>query len=103
MCVQVVPSVSVATAELPRQSVPTRVAVKTSSSVQHRYGASVSTVQGDMTQMDVDAIVNAANDRLQHGAGLAKDIVVKGVLSSSCYMMIIRTVININMNISECR
>ena len=95
MCVQVVPSVSVATAELLRQSEPTRVAVKTSSRVQHRCGASVSTVQGDMTQMDVDAIVNAANDRLQHGAGLAKDIVMKGVLSSSYYMLIIRTVITI--------
>ena len=51
-----------------------------SQSVQHHNGVTVFTVQGDITLMDVDAIVNAANDRLQHNAGLAKDIVVKGIL-----------------------
>lgn len=35
-------------------------------------------VQGDITQENVDAIVNAANDRLQHGGGVAGIIVRKG-------------------------
>ncbi|MBI1987577.1 MAG: macro domain-containing protein [Nitrospinae bacterium] len=35
-------------------------------------------VEGDLTQEAVDAIVNAANERLQHGGGVAGVIVRKG-------------------------
>ncbi len=35
-------------------------------------------VQGDITERDVDAIVNAANTHLQHGGGVAGSIVRKG-------------------------
>jgi len=41
-------------------------------------GKTLRLVQGDITERDVDAIVNAANSRLQHGGGVAGAIVKKG-------------------------
>ena len=38
-------------------------------------GCSLTTVQGDLTLEQVDAIVNAANESLQHGGGVAAAIV----------------------------
>lgn len=38
----------------------------------------VELIKGDITELDTDAIVNAANSRLQHGAGVAGAIVRKG-------------------------
>jgi O-acetyl-ADP-ribose deacetylase (regulator of RNase III) len=38
----------------------------------------LSLVQGDITERDVDAIVNAANSHLRHGGGVAGAIVRKG-------------------------
>jgi len=35
-------------------------------------------IEGDITELDVDAIVNAANEQLQHGGGLAAAIARKG-------------------------
>lgn len=41
-------------------------------------GQTVALLQGDLTEEHVDAIVNAANERLAHGGGLAAAIVRKG-------------------------
>ena len=41
-------------------------------------GKALRLVQGDITERDVDAIVNAANSHLQHGGGVAGAIVRKG-------------------------
>jgi len=41
-------------------------------------GFSLQLVQGDITIEEVDAIVNAANEHLQHGGGLAWAIVKRG-------------------------
>jgi O-acetyl-ADP-ribose deacetylase (regulator of RNase III) len=41
-------------------------------------GKTLRLVQGDITDQEVDAIVNAANSHLQHGGGVAGAIVRKG-------------------------
>ena len=41
-------------------------------------GKTLRLVQGDITERDVDAIVNAANAHLQHGGGVAGAIVKEG-------------------------
>ncbi len=41
-------------------------------------GRTMRLLSADITERDVDAIVNAANDRLQHGGGVAGAIVRKG-------------------------
>ncbi len=41
-------------------------------------GRKIEVVHGDLTQENVDAIVNAANERLSHGGGVAGAIVRKG-------------------------
>lgn len=41
-------------------------------------GTILELVKGDITEMDTDAIVNAANSRLKHGGGVAGAIVRKG-------------------------
>ena len=41
-------------------------------------GQKIEIVQGDITTEEVDAIVNAANERLQHGGGVAWAISKKG-------------------------
>ena len=41
-------------------------------------GQTIQIVQGDITIEDVDAIVNAANEHLQHGGGVAWAISKKG-------------------------
>lgn len=46
---------------------------------EHRiHGKSLRLVQGDITEREVDIIVNAANSHLQHGGGVAGAIVRKG-------------------------
>ncbi|MDZ7393340.1 MAG: macro domain-containing protein [candidate division KSB1 bacterium] len=42
------------------------------------HNTTIELVQGDITEMDTDAIVNAANERLAHGGGVAGAIVRKG-------------------------
>ncbi|MEW9492319.1 MAG: ADP-ribose-binding protein [Candidatus Aramenus sulfurataquae] len=43
-----------------------------------RNGLSVQLLKGDITEVEADAIVNAANSYLQHGGGVALAIVRKG-------------------------
>ncbi|MDD3846744.1 MAG: macro domain-containing protein [Syntrophorhabdaceae bacterium] len=42
------------------------------------HTVTLSVVRGDLTESDVDAVVNAANSYLQHGGGVAGAIVRKG-------------------------
>ena len=42
------------------------------------HGATLEIVQGDITALAVDAIVNAANEYLEHGGGVAAAISRKG-------------------------
>ena len=48
--------------------------------VEHTFptGQTIQIVQGDITIEEVDAIVNAANEHLQHGGGVAWAILKKG-------------------------
>jgi O-acetyl-ADP-ribose deacetylase (regulator of RNase III) len=41
-------------------------------------GQTIQIIQGDITIEEVDAIVNAANEHLQHGGGVAWSISKKG-------------------------
>ena len=54
----------------------------TTSRVTLRGGATVEVVQGDLTTFHADAIVNAANGRLDHIGGLAKAIADAGIIFS---------------------
>jgi O-acetyl-ADP-ribose deacetylase len=46
--------------------------------VESGIAATILIVQGDLTEMDTEAIVNAANNDLQHGGGVAGAILRKG-------------------------
>lgn len=52
--------------------------MQTTTSIQLPNGVTIAACQGDLTQMPVDVIVNAANNRMDHIGGLARDIVEKG-------------------------
>ncbi len=41
-------------------------------------GATISAVEGDLTEMPVDVVVNAANNELKHGGGIARAISIAG-------------------------
>jgi len=46
--------------------------------VQMETGQTISLVQGDLTAQEVGAVVNAANERLRHGGGVAAVILQRG-------------------------
>ena len=76
LCYQVLESSSqAAMAPVPRTG-----GMQTRITIQHPSGVSISVVEGDITQMNVDTIVNAANNRMDHVGGLARDIVQKGIV-----------------------
>lgn len=64
--------------------------IQTSASARLPSGVTVSVVQGDITQMAVGAIVNAANNRMDHIGGLAQDIVKKGgdSIQKECFQLL---------------
>lgn len=64
--------------------------VKTSTKVQLPCGVTISVVQGDITQIPADIIVNAANSRMDHIGGLARVIVDKGgkSIQDECYSIL---------------
>jgi O-acetyl-ADP-ribose deacetylase (regulator of RNase III) len=43
-----------------------------------QHGTSIVVVQGDLTALEVDAVVNAANEQLEHGGGVALAIARAG-------------------------
>lgn len=51
---------------------------KSAITVQLPGGVTIMAVHGDITKLPVEVIVNAANSRLDHIGGLAKDIANKG-------------------------
>ncbi|KAK7496314.1 hypothetical protein BaRGS_00012479 [Batillaria attramentaria] len=66
------------------EQVPSLAAVKYRTTY---CSVTVAAVHGDITQMKVDVIVNAANAKMNHIGGLAGDIVRKGgqIIQTDCY------------------
>ena len=62
---------------------PSAVDTSSMSRVTLPGGATVEVVRGDLTKFHVDAVVNAANRRLDHNRGLAKAIVQAGIINQS--------------------
>ncbi|XP_052101663.1 protein mono-ADP-ribosyltransferase PARP14-like isoform X2 [Mytilus californianus] len=60
------------------QPISPRITYKETARCTIPSGQTIITVVGDITELDVDVIVNAANKELQHVGGLAKVIVDKG-------------------------
>ena len=62
---------------------PSEVDTSTTSRVTLPGGGTVEVVREDLTKFHVDAVVNAANRRLDHNRGLAKAIVQAGIVYSN--------------------
>jgi O-acetyl-ADP-ribose deacetylase (regulator of RNase III) len=64
---------------IPRRSKQNKEGRTAMQPIEKKIGArTIRLVSADLTERDVDAIVNAANSRLQHGGGVAGAIVRKG-------------------------